>query len=125
MARVECRFTFLDVLLEDEERGKDLRAGRARSEPPLCPEIPESPRSSEEALRRYVRPLPTVALGQVPAALVPAAPRVDEARKEAPPNLETSEALGGLGGLGAECWELGASGALPAPVLACRGREAL
>ena len=34
MARVTCRFTFLDVFLEGEERGTDVRAGRAQSAPP-------------------------------------------------------------------------------------------
>ena len=34
MARVECRFTFLDVLLDDEERVLDMRRNRACSEPP-------------------------------------------------------------------------------------------
>ena len=34
MARVECRFTFLDVLLDEEERVQDMRRNRARSEPP-------------------------------------------------------------------------------------------
>ena len=58
MAQVAYRFTFLDVLLEGEERARDIRAGRARSEPP--PAFGRSPRPSpEEAeLSRYVRSLP-------------------------------------------------------------------
>ena len=34
MAHITCRFTFIDVLLDDEERAKDMYRGRARSEPP-------------------------------------------------------------------------------------------
>ena len=80
MAQVEYRFTFLDVLLEDEERGKDLRADRARSAPPLL--SLESPQGcwktslEEAAVRSYVHslPLPTVAVSQaVPETQAPAA----------------------------------------------------
>ena len=58
MAQIAFRFTFLDVLLEGEERAQDLRAGRARSEPPAGPgrRRPLSPEEVEAHL--YVRSLP-------------------------------------------------------------------
>ncbi|CAE7387209.1 Pka-R2 [Symbiodinium natans] len=89
MAQVECRFTFLDVLLEDEERGRDLHAGRARSAPPpLCLESLESPWSLEEAaVRSYVRSLPTVFAGpEVPRA-VPVVPAPASAGSMGHPEL--------------------------------------
>ena len=51
MAQIEYRFTFLDVLLEDEERGRDPRAGRARSAPPPGPGSPRM--CAEEAAQRW------------------------------------------------------------------------
>ena len=66
MAEVAYRFTFLDVLCEDEERAQDIRSGRARSEPPLG--LGRQPcLSPEEAeLQLYVRSLPGGITGGTP-----------------------------------------------------------
>ena len=54
MAELVYRFTFLEVLCEDEERFQNVRPGRVRSEPPLR----LLRRNSGEAeLQRYVRSL--------------------------------------------------------------------
>ena len=67
MVEISYRFTFLDVLCEDEERAQDTRAGRARSEPPIS--HGHSWRSPEEAeLFSYVRSLPLGISEQAPDA---------------------------------------------------------
>ncbi|CAE7206513.1 Pka-R2 [Symbiodinium pilosum] len=67
MVEISYRFTFLDVLCEDEERAQDTRAGRALSEPPIS--HGHSWRSPEEAeLFTYVRSLPIGISEQAPDA---------------------------------------------------------
>ncbi|CAE7202313.1 Pka-R2 [Symbiodinium pilosum] len=73
MARVVYRYTFLDVLLEDEERARDTRAGRARSEPPLLGRAPCRSTEEDAELHRYVRSLPGLGEGQEPQAQQPKA----------------------------------------------------
>ena len=56
MAQLAYRSTFIDVLLDDEERVQDRRAGRARSAPPIgCGRARLSP--DEAAVHAYVQSL--------------------------------------------------------------------
>ena len=100
MARVECRFTFLDVLMEDEARGQDLREGRAHSAlPSLCLESPC-------VVGQVVHPaVPTAAVPAdpavpaVPAAAMSSGPQAQNEAQQAPgiPECPVPVSAGSLG----------------------------
>ena len=107
MASIAYRFTFLDVLLEDEERTQDSRAGRASSAPP--PGFRQAQSNPDEAaVHAYVRTLPSFV-----TATSADSEETQADSEEAPELLESQEVSGN------ESMQLSA-GSLGHPVLCKR-----